>query len=319
MGNHKVSGVIALVGVFLLLSYSGAPASVASSSSASGAAAATGAPARAASAASINWGAPVFTDNFSGTILGKSWSVYDSPTGKNPRTRDSVRVKGGYLQLIGHHEKPYGDVSGGISDNADRLYGRWEVRFRADAEPADEPVVLLWPKNNQWPVNGEIDMAEIRNAQRHGAGEFLHLGKDVKHFIGLEIPATVNFTKWHTIAVDWLPDHVTFWLDGKAQWTVKRGAGKANYVPSTPFHLALQNDAGCANRCKPDKHTPKQVIMDVDWVKVYAAPKLAAVTATAYSPNGGYMATSDARVTCTCGRCRASRSSGRLPTRRARA
>ena len=34
------------------------------------------------------------------------------------------------------------------------------------------------------------------------------------------IPSTVDFTKWHTIAVDWLPDHVTFWLDGKALWTV---------------------------------------------------------------------------------------------------
>jgi beta-glucanase (GH16 family) len=291
VGIHKVSGIAALVGVLLLPGYPGAPASAASST-----AAATGMPAQAAAAASIDWGAPVFTDNFSGTALGKSWNVYDSPTGKNPRTRDSVRVRGGYLQLIGHHEKPYGDVSGGISDNTDRLYGRWEVRFRADAGAGYEPVVLLWPKDDKWPVNGEIDMAEIWDPQRHGAGEFLHLGKDVKHFIGQRIPATVNFTRWHTIAVDWLPDHVTFWLDGKAQWTVKRGVGKGNYVPSTPFHLALQNDAGCASGgCKPDKHTPKEVIMDVDWIKVYAAPRLAAVTATAYSPNGGYLATSDAR------------------------
>jgi DNA-binding beta-propeller fold protein YncE len=155
------------------------------------------------------------------------------------------------------------------------------------------PVVLLWPKG-KWPDDGEIDLAEVLNAQRRGAGEFAHFGIDDR-FIGKRIPATVDFTKWHTIAVDWLPDHMTFWLDGKALWTIKRAAGNANYVPSTPFHLALQNDEGCDGQCQPNKTTPANVIMDVDWVKVYAMPRSAprAVTATAYSPNGGYLATAD--------------------------
>jgi len=194
-------------------------------------------------------------------------------------------VRDGSLELIGHYQKPYGYVSGGISYNSNQTYGRWVVRFRADAGAGYAPIVLLWPEG-PWPADGEIDLAEIGNPQRHGAGEFLHLGA-LKHFIGRRIPASVNFTRWHTMAVDWLPGHITFWLDGKRLWTVRRASGGSNYVPSTPFHLALQNDEGCDAGCKTNKDTPKQVIMQVDWVRIYAAPGSAAPAATGTrQPNG---------------------------------
>jgi beta-glucanase (GH16 family) len=228
-----------------------------------------------ATASKINWGKPVFTDNFSGTKLNlKAWSIYSDPTAKPPhprRTKSSVRVRGGSLELIGHRQKPYGDVAGGISYNTNQTYGRWVVRFRAEAGAGYSAVVLLWPQGT-WPTAGEIDMTEITNPRRHGGGEFLHLG-GLKHFIGHAIPATVNFTRWHTLAVDWLPSHITFWLDGRRLWTVERGTGNNDYIPSTPFHLALQNDQGCDVHCKPNKDTPRQVIMRVDWVKIYAAPR----------------------------------------------
>ena len=294
MGIRKTSGVALLVLAAAVASYPGISSAV------------RNAPSIATTRTSLtemetitNWGKPVFTDNFTGTTLGKSWSVYNSPNAQSPkpkRTPDSVRVGHGSLQLIGHYEKPYRYVGGGVSDKTNRIYGRWQIRFRADAGAGYAPVVLLWPKG-RWPDNGEIDLAEVGNPRRHGAGEFLHLGV-TNRFIGKHIPSTVDFTKWHTIAVDWLPDHITFWLDGKTLWTVKRAAGNKNYVPSTPFHLALQNDAGCDVGCKPDKNTPAHVVMDVDWVKVYAVPgsapaALPAVTATAYSPDGSYLATAD--------------------------
>jgi beta-glucanase (GH16 family) len=253
----------------------------------------------AASVSAINWGRPVFTDNFNGTELSTSWTVYNDPgamTPKPKRTPDSVQVRNGSLQLTGHYEKHYGYVGGGVAYRTNQTYGRWEIRFRADAGAGYAPVILLWPQSN-WPTNGEIDLAEVTNPQRHGAGEFLHLGI-TNRFIGKHILPAVDFTKWHTIAVDWLPDHVTFWLDGKALWTVRRAAGNSDYVPSTPFHLALQNDAGCDAGCKPDTSTPANVVMDIDWVKIYAAPVSApdappGATATAYSPDGSYLATAD--------------------------
>jgi beta-glucanase (GH16 family) len=225
----------------------------------------------------ISWGKPVFVDTFSGTTLNLSrWYIYDDPHGKYSgirRTRSSVQVRGGSLRLIGHYERPYGYVSGGISYNINQTYGRWVVKFRADSGPGYEPIVLLWPKGT-WPAHGEIDMAEVLNPDRHGAGEFLHLGR-ANRFIGHRIPNSVNFTKWHILAVDWFPRHITFWLDGKQRWTVKRTAGTRNYIPSTPFHLALQNDAGCDHQCAPSTSQSSRVVMQVTWIKIYAAPSRA--------------------------------------------
>lgn len=161
------------------------------------------------SAASTNWGKPVFTYDFNGTTLNhKKWSIYDDPTatGSHPRrTTASVRVRNGRLELIGHYQKPYGYVSGGISYNGNQTYGRWVVRFRADAGAGYAPVVLLWPKG-RWPNDGEIDMAEITNVQRRGGNEFLHLGAE-NRFIGHPLPPSTDFTRWHILAVNWLPGH----------------------------------------------------------------------------------------------------------------
>jgi hypothetical protein len=53
---------------------------------------------------------------------------------------------------------------------------------------------------------------------------------------------------------------------------VNRGHGSSNYIPNTPFHIALQNDQGCDDGCTVNRHTPRRVIMYVDWVRIYAAP-----------------------------------------------
>jgi beta-glucanase (GH16 family) len=223
----------------------------------------------------ITWGKPSWADTFNGSKLNlKRWSVYDDPTGKYSgwrRTPESVKVHHGALELIGHYQRPYGYVGGGLSYNSNQTYGRWSVRFRVDRGAGWEPVILLWPQG-RWPNDGEIDMAEIHNSSRRGGSEFLHLGRH-NHFVGHPFPHYVNFTKWHILAVDWLRRHITFWLDGRPLWTVERGRGDKNYVPNTPFHLAIQNDEGCADhRCKPDKSTPKQVIMKVDWIRIWSAP-----------------------------------------------
>lgn len=66
---------------------------------------------------------------------------------------NSVRVSKESLQLIGHYDKKYRWVGGGIADKVNRTYGRWEIRFRADAGVGFAPVVLLWPQG-KWPDNG---------------------------------------------------------------------------------------------------------------------------------------------------------------------
>jgi len=227
-----------------------------------------------ASATGIRWGKPVRIDNFRGTTLNRRrWFIYADlhPRPGHPRrSAKAVRVRHGELQLIGHVDPRLGDVSGGIGDRFHQAYGRWKIRFRADPGRGYAAVVLLWPSDENWPDEGEIDLAEVFDSTRQSAAEFLHYGHD-NHQTGHRIKA--DFTRWHVITVDWLPSHITFWLDGHKQRTVVRQANpRKNLVPSTPFRLGLQNDQGCSGYCHRDKTTPKYVIMHVDWVKIYAVP-----------------------------------------------
>jgi beta-glucanase (GH16 family) len=182
-----------------------------------------------------------------------------------------VQVRNGELQLIGGFNDQGKDVSGGVGHKFNQKYGRWEIRFRADKGAGYSPGVLLWPKSENWPDDGEIDIAEIPKGNRSKAWNFLHNGPH-NSFKGS--PMVADFSQWHTVAVDWLPDHVTYWLDGVRQWTVMPPAYSKSLIPTTsPMHLALQNDQGCNGfiECR-NAQTPAKVIMHVDWVKIYKAP-----------------------------------------------
>ena len=151
----------------------------------------------------------------------------------------------------------------------DQKYGRWEIRFREDKGAGYSAEVLLWPgASGRWPNDGEIDIAEVPKADRSRGLNYLHNGaENFAQGHGM----VADFSTWHTAAVDWLPDHVTFWLDGKVQWTIRQ---PSRLIPTTaPMHLALQNDQGCSSfiPCRGSA-TPKYVVMHVAWVKVYSPP-----------------------------------------------
>ena len=72
--------------------------------------------------------------------------------------------------------------------------------------------------------------------------------------------------KWHTVAVDWLPDHVTFWMDGKKSWTYT-----GPFVPKQAMmQLYLRNEM--RNGFHRAASTPNRITMQVDWIRVYRAP-----------------------------------------------
>ncbi|MFI7033439.1 hypothetical protein ACIBK1_32380 [Microbispora rosea] len=64
-----------------------------------------------------------------------------------------------------------------------------------------------------------------------------------------------DLTQWHTVAVDWLPGRVTFWLDGRQVWNYT-----GPYVPRSPLGLVLRNDASGGT-------------VYVDSVRIYRAPQ----------------------------------------------
>jgi beta-glucanase (GH16 family) len=209
------------------------------------------------------WGAPVLVENFNGSAVNTGkWMVYHSPGAeRNPRTGRAATVSNGVLRLKGGM---YGgkDLSGGVATRHAQTYGRWEVRFRAEAGAGYTPVALLWPTaQGEGAGYAEVDFAEIVDPKRQGGGIFVHGGHG-----RAQRQLRADFTTWHTVAVDWLPGRLTFWLDGRKVWDYR-----GPHVPDGGrMGLALQNDVVCEPRCR-DSSTPDTVSMYVDWVKVYKA------------------------------------------------
>jgi beta-glucanase (GH16 family) len=223
------------------------------------------------------WGKPSFEDDFNESQLDPAdWSIYNSPDAATPRSPSAVTLGAGALDITGGINAQGQDISGGIGSQMNQMYGRWEVQFRVDKGAGYSAVALLWPQqDSDWPTAGEVDFAEINRGSRTIANMFVHNGPD-----NTQVSDTMHgdFTQWHTFAVEWLPGHVAFYLDGVRQSFVVTTKANPKMVPNVePMHLALQLDQGCDNwiQCR-NSLTPPTVIMQVAWVKIFAPPLLGA-------------------------------------------
>jgi beta-glucanase (GH16 family) len=219
---------------------------------------------KAPSQASANWGAPVLSDDFNGTQLDASkWQVYQDPDASTHRgVAAGTHVSGGRLMLVGGL---YGgeDQGAGVISRYAQTFGRWEARIRSDPGAGYSATTFLWPVHMGQPEFAEIDFAEILGADRRSGGLFIHHGRDDQ-----QVQRTIrfDFTKWHTVAVDWLPDHVTFWTDGKKIWTYT-----GSFIPKqATMQLYLRNEM--RNGFHRTAKTPRKITMEVDWIRVYRAP-----------------------------------------------
>jgi beta-glucanase (GH16 family) len=93
----------------------------------------------------------------------------------------------------------------------------------------------------------------------------LHYGADDRK---IQSAVYTDFTDWHTIGVEWMPQRVSYTLDG-TPWATVTG----DVVPSQPMELDLQTQAGTVGdpwTPAPGPDTPPEVDMQVDWVVAYA-------------------------------------------------
>lgn len=217
---------------------------------------------------------PIGGDEFISASLDRTkWGVYDSigGFGNGLRRPSAVSESGGNLVITAT-----GKTSGGIDDSFGQTYGRWEFRARTDHGRGFGSAILLWPDSEKQ-KDGEIDIAEVPAEQRDQAHFVLHSGPDADPLDGSHMVG--DFSQWHTFAVDWLPDHITWYVDGRARFTVTNRA----HIPNTPMHLAIQLDQGPVKDWMPapDATTPPQVRLQVDWVHVYSWAGAPAPTRTA--------------------------------------
>ncbi|MFC4949413.1 family 16 glycosylhydrolase [Pseudonocardia sp. GCM10023141] len=196
------------------------------------------------------------------TVDTTQWGLYDSKGGFGTgyRKPEAISQSDGQLHITARE-----DVSGGMGNTLGQLYGRWEFRAKTTPGRGFGSAILLWPDSGKWPDDGEVDIMEVPSENRDLAHFVLHWGS-TNQINGNAVPG--NYTQWHTFAVEWLPDRITWYVDGVKQY---ENTDKAA-IPTTPMHLTVQLDQGPQKDwiLPRDDTTPAEVSLDVDYVRIYA-------------------------------------------------
>ncbi|NVD45282.1 glycoside hydrolase family 16 protein [Qipengyuania atrilutea] len=182
-------------------------------------------------------------------------------------------------------------VSGRITSQGkfDFTYGRAVGRIRMPDATGVWPAFWLLG-NGEWPGTGEIDIMEYVGepdwigVALHGPGYSGETPLVNKYFFD----AGTDITDWHEYEVDWNADRILFKVDGRLIYRVTR-AMVENYGEwrfDTPKHIILNFAVGGVYPFKtngisePYKGMPAEtaerikrgeLVMEVDWVRVYQA------------------------------------------------
>ena len=142
------------------------------------------------------------------------------------------------------------------------LYSRFVLRARFDSLPGYHVAFLLWPNSGIWPRDGEIDFPET-DPNSSSVSAFVHWGSRAHPRFDY-FKSRDRLTQWHTYAIDWLPSHISFYLDGRLLGVSRR------HVPHTPMHWVLQTDSFGGQPAPRDSTAGK---VQIAWVTAYALKK----------------------------------------------
>jgi licheninase len=183
----------------------------------------------------LGWGAPTRSSDFTGNALPPDWHPYGPEPGHQrlgERTPAAITVADGMVTI----DATADGTTGAMSWHPGQRYGRWEACVRSDAGSGGiNPVLLLWPGAEDWPVGGEVDWMEISDPARQETGFFLHFGKANEQEAAT---VTRDATRWTAWALEWTPERMTAFVDGE-QWYSTTDTG---HLPPRPMNMTMQLD-----------------------------------------------------------------------------
>ncbi|MFC4565566.1 family 16 glycosylhydrolase [Nocardiopsis mangrovi] len=158
-----------------------------------------------------------------------------------------------------------------------QAYGRFEARIKIPTGQGVWPAFwMLGDDIGQvgWPNSGEIDIMENVGHEPHRVHGSLHGpgysgGNPLTGYY--QHPQGWGFTDtYHTFAVEWRPDSVTWFVDGVAYQTFTRASvGGNRWVFDHPFFMILNVAVGGNWPGPPNSTTRFPQEMRVDYVRVY--------------------------------------------------
>ena len=176
-------------------------------------------------------------------------------------------LRDGCLRLIGQHKESHGHpyTSGMITSYGKfaQQYGWYEIRAKFPPGKGYWPAFWLLPESKAWPP--EIDILEILGHEPNKVYLTNHFLNDQhKHegkggsFTGPDFS-----TAFHTFAVDWEPQSITWYVDGVQRFQV------TDHSPAQPMYLLANLAIGGDWPGNPDATTKFPGYMTIDYIRVY--------------------------------------------------
>lgn len=241
---------------------------------------------------------PIFVESFNGRTLDTThwstcfwWSI-NAPNGCEGSAAngelewylpENISLSGGALDITARHDHVttslgnYNYTSGVITSvgKFSFLYGYVEARIRVTKGRGVWPAVWMLPEDHS-PAT-EIDIAEILGDRPQTLNTALHFLTNGAHrSVGGVYTAADFSTGYHIVAVDWEPNSITWYEDGKAVYRVTDYA----QIPHKPMYLLLDSAVGGYWSGNPDQSTPFPNQFRVDWMQVWSHTPAPAATAT---------------------------------------
>ncbi len=239
----------------------------------------------------------VWHDEFDGHKLDtRKWNVLIREQSKHTELQyylpDEVYVDKGCLHLRSE-QRDFGSqhFTSGRIDSSGKfapVYGRFEIRGKLPAGKGLWPAYWLYPQNRDWamerlmaqavtngleklipearPWYSEIDIMEYLGHRTNIAYGTLHYYtfEGVKKSSAGKFKAAVDLSKdFHIYALEWEPDQIRWYVDGKLYHSTTNG------IPHAPHYLILNTAVGGKWPGNPDATTTFPQFHDIDYIRVY--------------------------------------------------
>ena len=164
---------------------------------------------------------------------------------------------------IGGYQYTSGSIN--TSQSFSQTYGFFEMRAELPAGQGLWPAFWLLPENGQWPP--EIDAMEMLGNNPGTYYTSIHSGTAANEVnAGQADNVGDTSTGYHTYGVDWEPDYITYYFDGKEVYQVATPSDM-----NTPMYMIANLAVGGAWPGNADASTPFPANMDINWIRAYSS------------------------------------------------
>ena len=184
---------------------------------------------------------------------------------------DSLKIGGGQLHLTAQRNN-LRYVSGIVTTFGTfaQMYGRFEIRCKIPTGRGLRSLFSLYPAALS--TLPEIDIFELSGSAPSTVSFANQWGTEqTQRSFGDSFPGPDFSTGFHTVAIEWDPDKIVWFIDGKKTFQSVDG------VPRQPMFLLLDlavgGGSGSAVSRTPNDSTKFPASFDIDYVHVYRASR----------------------------------------------